>query len=159
MFTSKIRVVVNMAKKNIKKGALVPAIASDLEQSRDMVGRFFNMPMLKWDWNSLNQMPSVDMVDEGKTIRITADIPGINKDKVKVNVSRNAVSIRADGAKERERRGKDYYYRERSSSGYYRSIPLPTEVDEHSAKAKFTNGTLEITVAKKKSPSKQVKVQ
>jgi HSP20 family molecular chaperone IbpA len=150
-----------MAKKNDKsKGrALVPARMPEAEPVNESFRRFFNMPLLKWDWNSFNHLPSVDMVDEGKNIRITADIPGINKDKVKVNVSRNSVSIRAEGGKEQEKKGKNYYYRERSASGYYRNIPLPADVDEHSAKAKFSNGTLEITVSKKKQSGNQVKVE
>jgi len=49
--------------------------------------------------------------------------------------------------------------KERSSRHYYRSIPLPTEVDSKNTKATFKNGTLEIVLKKKEEPGEEIKVE
>ncbi len=147
-----------MAKrKNEGSRSLAPALA-DYPFDSDF-GRLFDAPLRRWNWPSFSRFPSVDMADEGSRIRITADLPGIEKEKVRVHIARNTLSISADTHSNREEKGRNYYYRERSSSGYYRSIPLPTEVDEKSAKAKFSNGTLEIVLNKKNAGKREVTVE
>ncbi len=120
-----------------------------------------------WDWEDFDDFrgsmiapffrfgisgrrPTVDIIDEGRSVRLKVDLPGVDKNDIKVRVGKSSVSISASSDKEREERKKNYYYRERSSSGYYRNIPLPVEIDEKSAKAQYRNGTLEITFRKKR---------
>jgi HSP20 family protein len=153
-----------MAKKNERgrKTGLVPGRLSESEPFESGFSRFFNAPMLHWDWNAFNQFPSIDMSEEGDKIKVKADIPGVDKDKVKVHVYRNSISIKAETGTEKEEKGRNFYYKERSASGYYRSIPLPVEVNADTAKAKVENGTLEIVVTKKdgtKQEHREVKVE
>lgn len=96
----------------------------------------------------IERFPRADLIEEDNTIKVKVDLPGVSKDRIKVNIGKDSISVRADTEKEEERKGKNYYYRERSASGYYRRLPLPSEVDAKSARAKFSNGTLEITVNK-----------
>ena len=152
-----------MAKKNeTGRKRLVSGRLSESEPFRSSSSRFFNAPMLHWDWNAFNQFPSIDMSEEGDKIRVKADIPGVDKDKVKVHVYKDSISIKAETGAEREEKGKSFYYKERSAAGYYRSIPLPVEVNADTAKAKVENGTLEIVVTKKdaaKQEHREVKVE
>lgn len=103
-------------------------------------------------------MPSVDMVDEGSRIRVRVDLPGVDKRNIKLHVSRDSISVRAETRREQRSSGKNYYYMERSAAGYSRMIALPSEVDASTTKAKFENGTLEITVDKRDASKRGVKI-
>jgi HSP20 family protein len=103
--------------------------------------------------------PEIDMIDEGDSLRIKADMPGIDKQDIKLKVTANAVTISAESKEEKEKKDKNYYYNERSARQYYRSIPLPVEVDSKSAKATFRNGMLDISLKKKGAQGEEVKIE
>ncbi len=103
--------------------------------------------------------PEIDMIDEGDSIRIKADMPGVDKQDIKVKVEKNNLIIKAEKESEKEKKEENYYYRERSSRHYYRSIPLPAEVDAKSAKATLKNGTLEIVLKKKEGAGEEIKIE
>ena len=107
-------------------------------------------------------LPDVDIIDEGKGIRVRIDLPGIKKEDIKLTVKRGSVQVRAASSSAREEKRRSFYFRERSSLGYFRSIPLPAEVDEHSANARFTDGTLELTLNKRhpgRGESREVRIR
>jgi HSP20 family protein len=133
---------------------LVPSGEQDIDAQR----RLFHWPLTRWDWSAFNQLPSIDMIDEGKIIRIRADLPGVDRKNIKLDVGKDSVTIRVAEKTGSERSGKNYYYSERSSAGYYRSIPLPEEVDPGNPRARFENGTLEITLTKKNGGRRSIKI-
>ncbi len=102
---------------------------------------------------SLGTVPDVDMVDEGENLKVTVDLPGIKKEDIKLNVDKESITISANTRKEKEEKGKSYYYSERSSAGYYRRVQLPIPVRPESSRAKFESGSLEITIKKEGKPS------
>ncbi|MDE1850764.1 MAG: Hsp20/alpha crystallin family protein [Candidatus Micrarchaeota archaeon] len=118
----------------------------------------FDEPAARFGFLS-STMPRLDMVDEGDSLQITADLPGIRKEDIKVNVTENSLAISAKTRKESEERGKNYYYNERSSSGYYRRVSLPANVDPKSVKAKFENGSLLVTLKKKAESGNDVSIE
>lgn len=143
-----------MSKKaKIGKGIEVPQPATEWDPfgASKRTERLLEMPM--GFARMAETLPRVDLVDEGDRFRIKADLPGVRKEGISLIVWKNVVTISASAGTDREERRKGYYYRERSASGYYRSIPLPQPVDGKSAKAKFTNGTLEMTIKKSKRQS------
>ncbi len=148
-----------IAKKRNSGSALVPA-AQDLWPGKGL-SHFFSMPLPSWSIGSgfSDRLPDVDMVDGGSRIRIRADLPGIEKKDIKVTVERASVTITARTYPEKKEKGRNFYYRERSSSGYYRSIPLPAEVDAKSARARAENGTLAITLNKKGQGRSEIRVE
>lgn len=75
-------------------------------------------------------------------------MPGVEKRDIKVRVEENYITIRAHKTSEHSGAGKGFYSKERSTSSYYRSLSLPEGVRAGTAKAKFSNGTLEISVEK-----------
>ncbi|MGC8710105.1 MAG: Hsp20/alpha crystallin family protein [Candidatus Micrarchaeia archaeon] len=103
--------------------------------------------------------PEIDMIDEGDSIRIKADMPGVDKQDIKLKVTSNAVTISAANKEEKEKKDKNYYYSERSARQYYRSIPIPVEVDSKSAKATFKNGMLEVSLKKKATHGEEIKIE
>ncbi len=90
--------------------------------------------------------PRVDVVEQGGKFVIRADLPGLTKNDVKVEVSDDAVAIRGERRQERETKGKGFYHSERSYGSFYRAIPLPEGVDADQATASFRNGVLEVSM-------------
>ncbi len=100
--------------------------------------------------------PYIDLIENEKEIVATAEMPGLEKENIKINVTEDALEISAETKHEEKKEEKGYIYRERRSGSYYRSISLPSPVDPDSSKAKYENGILEIkmpkTEVKKKTP-------
>lgn len=95
-----------------------------------------------------SQVPYVDVIDREKDIIITADLPGVDKNDIRINVRENTLEISAEKKIARENEDEGYIRRERSHTRFYRAIRLPTQVDESRAGASFNNGVLEITLPK-----------
>ncbi len=90
------------------------------------------------------QMPYVDVIDRKTDIVVTADLPGVDKKDIRINVSGDVLEISAERKAEREETEKGYLRHERSYNRFYRSIRLPAPVEKNKAKALFNNGVLEI---------------
>jgi len=94
---------------------------------------------------------SVDVKDTGDEIVAHADIPGCQKEMVKIRLVRpNVLQISCERSEEKQEEEKNYFIRERFYGSVSRSVPLPAEVTEEGAKATFENGILEVHF--KKSP-------
>jgi len=90
--------------------------------------------------------PRVDVVEQGGRFVIRADLPGLTRNDVKIEVRDDAVSIRGERRQERETKGKGFYHSERSYGSFYRAIPLPEGVAADEATATFRNGVLEVSM-------------
>jgi HSP20 family protein len=77
---------------------------------------------------------------------VRADLPGLKKDDVKVDVTENGITIRGERKREHEEEREGLYHSERSYGSFYRLIPLPDGAITDQAKAKFKDGVLEITM-------------
>ena len=99
--------------------------------------------------------PFVDVIDKGDKVVVAADVPGVEKEDLSVNISGDRLEISAERKKEAEEKKEGYVRRERTYTSYYRSIPLPTEVDGDKADATFENGVLEISMPKVKAIEKK----
>ncbi len=105
-------------------------------------------------------MPSIDIKDTDSSFIVKADMPGMDKRDIKIKATKDELMIRAEKSEESEDKGKDYYMKERTSSGYYRTIPLPGDVIPNSAKATYENGTLKVELKKSKElQGNEVKVE
>ncbi len=92
--------------------------------------------------------PSVDVVDTGKELAITAELPGMSEDDIDVSLGKNNLTIKGEKKAEREDKGTGYHLVERSYGSFTRSIALPVEVNVDKVKATFKNGILSITLPK-----------
>jgi HSP20 family protein len=119
-----------------------------------------------WDWHfpsrSVNQndiddrdtivrMPIFDLIDKEDRYELKIEVPGIEKEKIKVIATNDSVEISGEQPKEEESedKRKRYIYNERSYSSFYRSIPMPEEIVSSKVKAKLNNGLLHIQLPKK----------
>ena len=99
--------------------------------------------------------PIFDMVDKEDRYELNVEVPGIEKEKIKVIATNDSVEISGEQSKEdiSEDRRKRSIYNERSYSSFYRTIPMPEEIVSSKVKAKLDNGVLHIHLPKK-NPTK-----
>jgi HSP20 family protein len=89
--------------------------------------------------------PALDVQDEKDAYSIQADLPGMKKDEIKVNLEQGVLTI--SGERHNETDGKDGRY-ERSYGSFSRSILLPGPVEEGKVKAEYKDGVLSLRVPK-----------
>lgn len=106
--------------------------------------------MMQEFFNEGFSVPRVDIEDKGDSLVIDADMPDVDKRDISLRISNGNVSIKAEKSSESVHEAKGFYAKERSSSGYYRVVKLPDDVDANTAKATYKNGTLRIEVKKAK---------
>jgi HSP20 family protein len=108
-------------------------------------------------------MPSVDVFEKDGHFTVRADLPGLTKKDVNVEVTENGVTIKGERRKELEEEKEGVYRHERAFGSFYRSFPLPEGIKAEDVKATFNNGVLEVTVplppAKKELAARHVEVQ
>jgi HSP20 family protein len=99
--------------------------------------------------------PQVEMFERDDELVLRADLPGLAKDDVKVELADNTLTIEGERRNERTEKGEGLYRSERSYGRFYRRLPLPQGVDTENANASFRDGVLEITMpAPKREPRK-----
>ena len=93
------------------------------------------------DWT-----PAIDAFQRGSEFVIRADVPGMNRHDLSVEVGDDAVTIRGDRKHEENEERDGVFWSERSYGSFCRVVPIPPGAIGESAKATFTNGVLEIVV-------------
>ncbi|HXV07478.1 MAG TPA: Hsp20/alpha crystallin family protein [Burkholderiales bacterium] len=92
----------------------------------------------------------VDATEDDKAYRISAEIPGVRKEDIKVSVVDNEVTISAEVKSQSEKKeGERVVHSERYYGAVARSFTLPQAVDEEGAQAKYENGVLTLTLPKR----------
>lgn len=90
--------------------------------------------------------PDVEVFHRNSELVIHADLPGLTKDEVKVDVTESAVTIQGERHRQHEEEHEGIFRSERSYGSFHRTIPLPEGVIVDQAKATFKDGVLEITM-------------
>ena len=104
--------------------------------------------------------PAVDIYETNDSFVVSADLPGLNKDEIQIDLKDNTLTLKGE-KKFEEKVSKDNYIRvERAYGSFVRSFTLPQNVDPEKIKAKYKEGVLEVTIPKKEEAKpKQVKVE
>jgi HSP20 family protein len=112
---------------------------------------FFSSMRMPSLLSSADMAPQVrmDVTETDQAYQVMADLPGIKKDDIKVNIEGNQVSISAQTESRSEQQSATSLCSERSWGQYYRSFTLPQAVDDAQAQAQFHDGVLELTLPKK----------
>jgi len=87
--------------------------------------------------------PLIDVLDEDDKVRIIAEMPGVEKEKIKLRVQDRKLIIKASNEHRK----------------YYKEVDLPAEVDIKKAKATYRNGVLEIEIPKVKSKGGEFEIK
>jgi HSP20 family protein len=118
---------------------------------------FSLMDTLFEDWagtrarnNSLVAKARIDVAEKDNTYEVKAELPGVAKEDIAVDIEGASISIQAKLVEAREQKeGERVLYSERSAQSFARSFELPQPVDSAAAKAEFVNGVLTLTLPKK----------
>jgi len=95
------------------------------------------------DWT-----PSADISETNKSYLIKAEIPGINKEDVKVTLQDGMLTIQGERKMEKEEKDKKFHRIERSYGSFMRSFRVPDDADASAVKAEFKDGMLNVTLNK-----------
>ncbi len=110
---------------------------------------------------SLVAKARIEVVEKPEAYEVRADLPGVSKDDIEVDVHEATVSIRATRKSANEQKDSEkILFSERSYESYARTFELPQAVDSAAAQAKFENGVLTLTLPRVNAPQvKRVSVQ
>lgn len=92
--------------------------------------------------------PAVDIAENGDSLVLTAELPGVNAKDVDISLEKGVLTIRGEKRFENEENKDNYRRIERSYGSFSRSFTLPNEVDAGKAKAEFKDGVLTLTLPK-----------
>ena len=126
-----------------------------LNRYEPLVGRLdglfdeFLRPALVWENNSQPQI-RVDVKETPEAYTVHAELPGVRKEAIQVEIEGNEVTLTAETRREAEKKDNEKWLRtERYFGKTARRFALPQELDEAKADAKFADGVLVLTLPKK----------
>jgi HSP20 family protein len=93
-------------------------------------------------------VPAMDLLETDDHLVLRADLPGLDRDDVNVEIKDGVLTVSGERKAEREERGKDFYRAERAFGSFSRSLTLPERVDAEKISAEFDKGVLEIRIPK-----------
>jgi HSP20 family protein len=110
--------------------------------------------MLNHDWPRLSVgqswMPAVDVNETEKEFFLTADMPGLDKKDVSIDIHDGVITIQGERSTDNDKSVDGYRIRERHLGSFNRSFRLPDNLNEEKIDAKFKNGVLTVTLPKAK---------
>jgi HSP20 family protein len=134
----------------------------DMERTmEDFFGRRLRWPE-RWFGNTELEItaPSVDLFEEKDDIVVKAELPGMDKENIEVNLTDHHLTIKGEKKKEEEVKEENYYRSERSYGSFLRTLELPKDVHADKVKASFKNGILEVRLPKtEEAKAKEIKVK
>jgi len=94
----------------------------------------------------LSLAPAIDVYSEKDHLKVKAELPGVKKEDIEVNLTGNVLTIRGSKKEEQTVKEEGYHYHERSFGEFERSVELPARVDANKIEARFADGVLEVTL-------------
>lgn len=107
-------------------------------------------------------MPTLDAYESNGDFVVRVEIPGVDKEAIKVTVEQGDLIIKGERKNEGEVKEEDYYHTERTYGMFYRRLPLPEDVTAEHVHAEYKDGILEVRVPKPMrdhTPTTQIPVE
>lgn len=124
---------------------------------------FFNREFFPFgtEFKDFEWMPQIEVKKTNGDLMVKADLPGLTRDDVKVELTDDALTISGERKEEKEEKREGFYRTERNYGRFFRQIPLPEGAKTDKANAVFTNGVLEvkIPVAKTESQARKLEIK
>jgi HSP20 family protein len=92
--------------------------------------------------------PAIDMSEDDKSYKISAELPGLDAKDVDVSVSGDMLVLKGEKRQESEQKDKNYHFSERAYGSFQRAFELPASVDRDKVSADFSKGVLTINLPK-----------
>ncbi len=104
--------------------------------------------------------PQIEIYEKENNLIVRADLPGLKKDDVRVHVYEDTLTIEGERKQEHEEEREGFYRSERAYGSFFRSIPIPAEVDPDQVKATFSDGVLELRIPyPEERAARQIQIQ
>jgi HSP20 family protein len=125
----------------------------NLQSFQDEMNRMFNQFFRggtgeEAGWGVRTWAPPVDIYETDDAVILKAELPGVSKDDVSIEVHQNTLVLRGERKHEAEVKEENYHRVERAYGTFQRSFMLPTLVDQEHVQATFTDGVLELRLPK-----------
>ena len=118
---------------------------------QDRINRLFDdaFPTGRGDeMNLFDWRPTVDTYEEGDNIVIKAELPGVKKEDVSIDVKDSVLTLKGERKHEKDINEDNYYRRESAYGRFQRAFTLPDAVDPNKIEASYKDGVLKVTVPK-----------
>jgi HSP20 family protein len=93
-------------------------------------------------------IPPVDIIERENDYFVKVELPGVNKDDVKITAQKDVLTIKGEKKMELEKKGENLHRIERSYGSFQRSFTLPSSIVSDKIEASFTDGILTISLPK-----------
>ena len=104
-------------------------------------------------------VPSVDIYETSDRVVMKAELPGLTREDIEINVRDNTLSLRGERKFEKDVKEENYLRIERAYGSFQRSFTLPATIQQDKIKAVFKDGVLEVTLPKaEEARPKQIKI-
>lgn len=92
--------------------------------------------------------PRINIMENGSHYTVSAELPGVDKDDININVENDILSIAAEKKYDKTEEAESFYHVEHGYGLVKRSIKIPEHIDKESIEAEYNNGLLIIKIAK-----------
>jgi HSP20 family protein len=122
---------------------------------------FFNTEFepFRMEFDNVHWVPQVEVLHKNGQFMVRADLPGLNKDDIKVEMTDDLLTISGERKEQKEEKREGFYRSERNYGSFFRQIPLPEGTKTENATATFQNGVLEIAMAAPKAEMRTRKLE
>ncbi|HNU92392.1 MAG TPA: Hsp20/alpha crystallin family protein [Spirochaetota bacterium] len=100
-------------------------------------------------------MPTVDVEEDDREVRVRAEIPGIEEKDLSVTLENDLLTIAGEKKEEKREENRRHVISERRFGSFHRTIRLPEGIDREKIEAGFKNGVLRITIPRVEAPEKK----
>lgn len=135
-------------------GGTFPDFGWDRRWSAPRLARGLGLSQIQWS-------PSMEILERDNELVIRADLPGLSKDDINVEVTDDMLTIAGERREERDETREGYRHSERRYGRFSRSFPLPEGINAEDVKAAFQNGVLEVTMPapKREQRGRRIEIQ
>jgi HSP20 family protein len=150
---------------------VLQSFRNEMDRLFDRFGSGFGFPSLRrmfdveapaWRSSFSFSMPAIDMSEDEKAYKITAELPGMDAKDIDLQVNGDTLVLKGEKRQEKEEKDKNYHFSERSYGSFQRAFELPASVDRDKIAADFSKGVLTLTLpktAEAQKPAKKIDVK
>ncbi|MFO7883802.1 MAG: Hsp20/alpha crystallin family protein [Desulfobacteraceae bacterium] len=137
---------------------------NEIVSFNNRLGNLFNDPFFKPFFDNSegefkSWQPVVDIYEENNHIVVKADLPGVKKEDISIDVENRVLTVKGEKVKEDEVKEESFLRRERSYGSFQRSFTLPSDITTDDIKADFKEGILKVEIPKPvKEQAKQIAI-
>ena len=145
-----------------------PALWDPLRDFRRMTGMSelfgdlfegVGLPSLRFPAIARAWEPRVNIKEDGKCYEITAALPGVKKEDVKISMQGGILTLSGEYKEEKEEKSKSFIRNELTQGSFQRSFILPSYVHPEDVKASFKDGLLTVALPKKEEKPRGVSIK